>query len=421
MVQTWQPILVGDEAKRALLLAETIADTVAAAEQADPFALLLDAYLAIERDSEKHAERALTALEVMAERDHGGHTVALFGGLTGFGFACEHVYRVLDAWIEPDSVDSLDELDLALAKRVRTYPAHGNYDLIGGLAGVATYAAERLPRQPARELLGLVVERLETDSERRSIGRAWHTRPEHLPEHQRVDAPEGYYNLGVAHGVAGLVPLLARAAAEGICADSARPLAVEAMRWISAQQGATGDGARFASWVPVGRPPPRETREAWCYGGLGMSVSMLAAARLLRDAEWDRVATDFARLEASRPTEGSGVVDCSVCHGAAGNGHLYNRLFQATGDETFRHAARKWLLQAMDPRHAGEAGREYVFRMPEPGRRTTTLGWHRSAGFLVGASGVGLALLAAASHHEPAWDRVLAAAIPFDPRPTEIA
>ena len=40
------------------------------------------------------------------------------------------------------------------------------------------------------------------------------------------------------------------------------------------------------------------------------------------------------------------------------------------------------------------------------------MGWRDEPGFLTGAAGIGLALLAALFPVEPAWDRVLLASIP---------
>ncbi len=77
-----------------------------------------------------------------------------------------------------------------------------------------------------------------------------------------------------------------------------------------------------------------------------------------------------------------GVVDAGLCHGAAGLLHVFNRLHQATGDGLLVDAARRWFEPAL--------------ALPVPEDR-----------FLEGRAGVDLALLAACTDVEPAWDRVL--------------
>jgi hypothetical protein len=102
-------------------------------------------------------------------------------------------------------------------------------------------------------------------------------------------------------------------------------------------------------------------------------------------------------------------VDAGICHGAAGNGHLFNRLYQATGEPVFRDAALSWFDRALGFREEGQGVGGY--RMWVPGAEGE-LGWRSDPGFLTGSAGVGLCLLAAASPVEPEWDRVLLADIP---------
>jgi lantibiotic biosynthesis protein len=410
-LQPWKAILTGHDAERARHIALGIADAAAARSHnhSDPFAVFLDAYLAVELASDRHAERALDALEEVAASSGGIRSPSLYGGLAGLGFTLQHVMGLLSDWIEGDHTEAFGDFDEVLLQAARSYPPKREYDLISGLAGLATFAAERLPSEAGRSLLEVILERIAADAEQGPDGTTWRTDPKLVPVHQRPEAPEGYYNLGVAHGVAGLAVALARAAAAGARSADARRLAHSARKWISKQTSDRGEGARFPAFVPVGGPIPSGTREAWCYGGLGMSVSMLAAARLLGDTAWEDECCEYGRREAVRPKETSGVVDCGLCHGAAGNGHLYNRLYQATGDEIFLAAAHRWLRHVLEAYRPDDAPGGYLFWLPVP--HTKGLSWQASHGFLTGTAGVALALLAAASDREPKWDRVLAADI----------
>lgn len=390
----WKPLLVGDEAQRALSICQGIADRVHAAVgdgHLDPFTILLDAYLATALSSEAHATRALTSLEECTGRALSMRSPALFGGFLGVGFTIEHVYAHLEEWMEPDATDACGELDAVVRAAVARRGTYLDYGLIGGLAGVATYAIERLPREPAREILGIVIDRLAAGAERTSVGITWHTPPGRVPEAQRSQAPLGYYNLGVAHGVPGLLVVLATACINNVRPDTALDLLEGVCSWIVAQQGDDGEGARFPSWMAPERAIDRDSREAWCDGGLGLSVALLHAARLVGNEEWEARACEYARLEAGRSTASSGVRDVSLCHGASGNAHLYNRLYQATGDELFLGGARRWLSYTLA---------EHESHLP-------------STDVLVGIAGVGLVLLAASTSQEPRWDRLLAADIPL--------
>ncbi|HKG93849.1 MAG TPA: lanthionine synthetase LanC family protein, partial [Gemmatimonadaceae bacterium] len=145
---------------------------------------------------------------------------------------------------------------------------------------------------------------------------------------------------------------------------------------------AGGGGSAFAS-VDAPGLPWRPTRSAWCYGYPGVAAALLAAARAAGEPGWERAATELALRAARRPPDECGVVDAGLCHGAAGLAQIYNRLWQATGDERLRRAATDWAHRALD------------FPVPD------------DPGLLVGAAGVALALLATVSDVEPEWDRVL--------------
>ena len=93
-----------------------------------------------------------------------------------------------------------------------------------------------------------------------------------------------------------------------------------------------------------------------------------------------------------------------LCHGAAGLGHIFNRLFQASGEEVFRDAACSWFEHTLNFKLANEGFGGFLFyRVTEEDGAT----WEAEPGILEGAAGIALALLAASTSIEPAWDRML--------------
>jgi len=115
---------------------------------------------------------------------------------------------------------------------------------------------------------------------------------------------------------------------------------------------------------------------------------------------------------AERPPEETGVRDAGFCHGTAGLAHIYNRMYQATGNETLGRAAVYWLERTLDfYRRARAAGDSWVH-----GSRDGAEGgpW-TGTGLLAGAAGVALVLLAATTPVEPLWDRVFLVSDPAAP------
>ena len=262
---------------------------------------------------------------------------------------------------------------------------------------------ERLPAESAVRGLILILAALETTAMDTDEGTTWFTAPEFLPAWQREHAPNGYFNLGVAHGVPGVCWLLARLCRAGIKPDRAESLLRASLRWLCSTQS-NPDRAELPSWIAPGADREPNRRMAWCYGPLGASAVVLEAARAIRDEESMDWARTLALACAGVPPENARIQDAGLCHGAAGNAQIFQRLYRNTGEEEFRAAALRWIQATLNYRRPGEGVGGY--RMwGEVGEKRQ--GWLDDASFLTGSGGVGLALLSAVTEVEPKWDRLL--------------
>lgn len=369
---------------------------------------LFFAYVHAARGSEAAAERALEALEVStaalaARRPQ----PTLFAGFLGVGWVVTHLTREL---FEGDG-DLAGDIDAALATLLASLSQRPPYELVGGLAGYGTYLVERLPNARAAEMLVRVLDLLE---ETRDASGSWFTPPEWLPEWQRELMPRGAWNLGVAHGVPGVIGFLAAARREGFDDPRIATLAEDAVRWTLAQKQSGVAGSLFPSHVPPDGNP-RPTRTAWCYGDIGVAAVLLSAAQAFARDDWRDEALAIARAAARRSVMDTKVMDAGLCHGSTGIAHLFNRMYQATGDAELRQAADTWYLRALGMRRPGQGLAGLLSWVDAPAVDGKWLGqgqWKAEPGFLSGVAGIGLGLLAAVTEVEPAWDRVLLVAVP---------
>ena len=330
---------------------------------------------------------------------------SLYSGFSGVAWAMTHLAERLGDAGPPCSTEAVDA---ALKTYVNRPGWKADYDLIIGLVGLGVYALERLPAPGAISCLEGVIDRLEETAERKTGGIAWHTNPALLPPRQRQVSPAGYYNLGLAHGVPGVIALLGAAWAAGVKRRQVRKLLDGAVAWLLRQEVRDGARSRFPAWVVPGSEP-EDCRSAWCYGDPGVAVALFWAARCVGEADWEREALEIARRTASRPPEEAGVVDAGLCHGAAGLGHVFNRMYQATGDATLRRAARFWFERTLAMRQPGRGvGGFSALAAKEDGTRY----WEDDPGILTGAAGIALSLLAATTSIEPEWDRMLLVSTP---------
>lgn len=326
---------------------------------------------------------------------------SLYQGLSGVAWMLVHLQQ--RGLLEPQD-DALAELEPQIMQSARNPSLE--YDLIFGLVGLGVYGLERLPSPWAHELLGVIVghfARLAIETEQ---GATWFSAPETLGEFRHL-YPEGNYNVGLAHGVPGVVSLLARCASAGIRPEESERWARAGIRWLLAQR----DGDRFPLRLSPNRPPDK-SRDAWCYGNPGIGIALLAAARALGDAELQREAISIL-LDTAAPGRDTGVVDAGICHGAAGLAHIFNRAWQATGDARLKDAASDWLQRTL--RFVKRDGDEVFFdagTYPKDEQGQHRVVFKRDDMLLTGGAGVGLVLLSALSPNEPGWDRFLMTDVP---------
>lgn len=273
------------------------------------------------------------------------------------------------------------------------------YELLYGLVGLGVYALDRRPRPAAESILDQIISRLLRSAEQGSAGLMWRTTPEQSVHAEQF--PEGYVDLGLAHGTPGVVAFLALANQAGVQREFTVPLLdLATMGLLGERRGAAGETAYAWSTAQPWQP----SRLAWCYGDPGVAAALSLAARAQNEPAWEQAVREIALNAVRLPTAAAHVADSQFCHGAVGLGHVYWRLAEATGEPSVRDAARRWTRAALTMRRVG--GRLGGFSAYLPAHGEAPARRIAARGLIDGAAGVGLALIAAATGTEPSWDRV---------------
>jgi hypothetical protein len=205
---------------------------------------------------------------------------------------------------------SLQELEDQLIELCAASDSALEPDLIYGFNGIGVYALERWPSKFTSDCIPLLIERL---------------------------ANASWSDLGLAHGAAGVIAFLSAAARlDSGWRTHIRPVVKQHVdRLLQQRLPANETTCAFPSEIGGG-----PTRLGWCLGDTSIAVALLAAGTAFDREDWCNTARELALAAARRPRGFSGVVDAGLCHGAAGLGHVFNRLFQATGEQRLALAAR---------------------------------------------------------------------------------
>jgi hypothetical protein len=222
-----------------------------------------------------HSARAGEALRgaiARASREPLG--LGLYRGLAGIGWVIAQLVE------GPDRDRLCEPVDAALERALATSNWTGPFDLIAGLVGMGVYALERLPCPSGRRLVASIVRHLASTARPQAVGVAWASDPGWVGEPSTRRGME--WDLGVAHGVPGVIAFLARvvvaAEVDGDSRGVARTLLEGAVTFLLAQELRPEDAGCFGH--AAGPHAPRGVaRLAWCYGDAGIAVTLLAAAR----------------------------------------------------------------------------------------------------------------------------------------------
>ena len=385
----WQPLLDGEDAAQACAVAEEI---ILALEQQPPnheHGFLGDASIALllaHCGRPSASARVDSALSALAARPP---TISLFAGLSGVSWLIGHFSDEDDR----EASDLLEYFDSALLQHLDVPRWQERYDLITGLVGVGVYAAARLGER-AERITDLILSHLEASAIESDTGTTWRTSPEYLAPPRRERFPAGVVDLGVAHGVPGIIGMLAQFVDADIQPDRSRRLLRAAVAWL--MNAAPNRRPRFGTNWPAA--PDEAARMGWCYGDPGVAGVLLRASRVLRSPELEREAVALL-AQIAAPLATRGVPDACFCHGAAGLAHIYNVAFQRTGSTQMRDHAKRWLTEVLRLRTPGTEIAGYQF-LKVDGESPRCVA---DATLLSGVAGIALVLLAAVENREPEW------------------
>jgi hypothetical protein len=286
-------------------------------------------------------------------------------------------------------------------------PELAEFDTMRGLTGYGAYLLRRDPGGPmASAVLDYCVRLTEPLTRHGETLPGWWTEtgPSGNPDDR---FPGGHANTGMAHGVGGVLALLALAARQGTVVDEHHTALRNILAWLDRWREETGSGPTWPYWVTRSElrtghlNPSVPRRPSWCYGTAGLARAQQLAALALGDTGRQVDAENALVAAFIDPEQLKATTDNGLCHGFAGLAHVAARAAEDAHPSTVDQlrAAIPALLAAVRPPGAD----------PEFAATTLMQDDERGPGFLDGAAGTALALIAPGTAAPPqsAWDACL--------------
>ncbi|MEV6681936.1 lanthionine synthetase C family protein [Streptomyces erythrochromogenes] len=240
-------------------------------------------------------------------------------------------------------------------------------------------------------------------------------------EELRLTFPDGFFDLGIAHGIAGPLAVLSTALERGRAVEGQEKAVERIVDWLTGQILHDGAGPYWPAWISWAQetsPAPMTTdftRNAWCYGSPSVAAAVHRAGTALGRPEWCRLAITVLNAALVRDQDRWNLDGPTLCHGYAGFLQILTRTALTSGDPGLAAGSERLTGILLD--HADQRA-PFTFRRRTgattqagtPLAPTTT----DTPGMLEGAAGIACALLTATRTPHPThqathpWDRTLA-------------
>jgi hypothetical protein len=278
-----------------------------------------------------------------------------------------------------------------------------NWDLLHGAVGVGIYYADRVTKSNiAAESVTRILAYLERKAEVHKEGQLKWISHDIIRERD-------VYNISLSHGISGIASFLLRASKIEFCQESATILLTGAINFILSQEIEPDKyGCYFPSYSlesDLSQGPSRwPSRLGWCYGDLGIASILYQSGIALHQQKWIDKALkifDYAATQRKDVVK-NWVNDAGLCHGSAGIGTIFYRMWWNTRLPDFKQAADHWF--GISLQHGNVSGGVAGFK---PFTNSGIVHTPDFYALLPGITGIGIAYISYHCKNEPFWDESL--------------
>jgi len=313
-------------------------------------------------------------------------------GLGGIAWFLEYISQFIDIDNEFDT----EEFDAAFFEAANEELHKRNFEFLSGFSGILLYLLKKKNRNNTFHQLTSFIDKLHDEIFANKDPLNFFQQQDDIHQFPSI-------NLGVSHGIYGLVAMLNKVYAKGINPEKCKAI-LELI--IQLTQENKKDfytvGYFFPNRVGEGIKTLPSTRLAWCYGDLGILSVLYQTSMVLKDEALEKEVLDMLKLTSHRKDATLNLLDdVWLCHGTSGAAHIYKRLYMQTGIQDFKFASDYWYQKTLHQLDKGHLQiQKNLSRSGRYARKDLT-------GFLIGYSGLGLALISSISPHNPDWDEMI--------------
>jgi len=316
-------------------------------------------------------------------------------GVSGIGWTLEFLNQ---QQAQDYDVEFCAAIDNMLLSRI-TFPKwQGELEHVLGLAGVAAYAARRLEQSDDYRLYEQIVKHYETLAITVATNQVSWPQPVNSVFRLNTEAAEKKeFNLGLAHGVPGIIAALIPALAIPQLKARVETLITYSCNWLIEQRINT---AEHELTFPAVAGGSSASRLGWCYGDLTIALTLARAGQALNISKFTDIARETALFSSKKNAEAGQIFEAGICHGSSGLITIFQLLNEILDEPQLEQAALKWLDFTLQLYKDNDL-KGFTGFTAEPDE------YEHNTGFLTGYAGIGLALITATTGNADWADSLL--------------
>jgi lantibiotic modifying enzyme len=315
--------------------------------------------------------------------------VSYSNGIAGLGWVMTHVN--ISQYSDYDIEDLLCQFDAILEQSFYNSIKNKNYDYLHGILGYILFFLKR--KNHSSDFYTHLIEYLEQTAIISDNKLKWISKEPYIKPSLSI------YNISLSHGSASIIAILIKLLELKIVDENiVEKLIIGAVNYILSLEM---DVAKYESFFPSFMNEIEHTTElkksrlGWCYGDLGIGVTLWRAGMTLNINEWIEKSLNILLYAANqrRNLENNYVTNYGFCHGTVGIGHIFYRMWKNTSIIDFKKAADFWFKQTVAMLKMNTIDGELNMS-------------NIDVSLITGLSGVGLALASYSENINPSWDEV---------------
>ncbi|MBQ4812678.1 lanthionine synthetase C family protein [Pseudoalteromonas luteoviolacea] len=321
----------------------------------------------------------------------------LSNGLAGQAWVLEYFNQADEEDYDPQLLDDVDEL---FTQALDHDPWPGEIEMVLGLCGYAPYAARRAKFSKQHKLYNTIVTGLESTATYFENGHiAWSQPAQSVYRFDTDDREKPEFNLGLAHGVPGMIAALLPAHTIPSLNTRVTKLLSGACDWLIAHQNASGKENTRRSCYGSCAGSDEHSRLGWCYGDLTIAMILARAGKALDRPSYVDHALEVALHACKRDAEDGFINDAGVCHGFVGLALIFKLLDDLMPHPELKARSVYWVEYSLDKFR--QEGIQALYSYNGIDKKHV-----EDFGFLMGYSGIGCALISLLNN-DSSWTECL--------------